>query len=176
MSRSRTRLRRLPTGFCKYASVPTLGCDVFLHAALSWIGQRGNWLTKLIQCVIQQCNITYRELNFLVFLPHQFAMVEVMVTSLMDEFYQQLIAFFKRKEFFVLAVCGVAFLLGIPCVLQVNSISFDWLLETMWTLVSSFYFCLGGHLCFSTDGPLHCHSLYHVFSIFWGHGHMLELW
>lgn len=121
MSRSRTCLRRLPTGFCKYASVPTLGCDVFLHAALSWIGQRGNWLTKLIQCVIQQCNITYRELNFLVFLPHQFAMVEVMVTSLMDEFYQQLIAFFKRKEFFVLAVCGVAFLLGIPCVLQVNT-------------------------------------------------------
>lgn len=47
-------------------------------------------------------------------------MVEVMVTSFMDGFYQQLIRIFKRKELFVLAVCGVAFLLGIPCVLQVE--------------------------------------------------------
>lgn len=46
-------------------------------------------------------------------------MVEVLVTSLMDEFYQTLIKFFRRKELFVLAICGFAFLLGIPCVMQV---------------------------------------------------------
>lgn len=50
----------------------------------------------------------------------QFAMVEVMVTSLLDEFYHQLIKVFKRKEVFVLAVCGVALLFGIPCVMQVK--------------------------------------------------------
>ncbi|XP_061753975.1 sodium- and chloride-dependent GABA transporter ine [Nerophis ophidion] len=48
----------------------------------------------------------------------EFAMVEVMVTSLMDEYDQRLIRFFKRKELLVLAVCVVACLLGIPCVLQ----------------------------------------------------------
>ncbi|XP_014324901.2 sodium- and chloride-dependent GABA transporter ine-like [Xiphophorus maculatus] len=53
-------------------------------------------------------------------LDSEFAMVEVMVTSFMDEFYQQLIRIFKRKELFVLAVCGVALLLGIPCVMQVG--------------------------------------------------------
>ncbi|XP_036976590.1 sodium- and chloride-dependent GABA transporter ine [Acanthopagrus latus] len=53
-------------------------------------------------------------------LDSEFAMVEVMVTSLMDEFYQTLIAFFRRKELFVLAICGFAFLLGIPCVMQVG--------------------------------------------------------
>ncbi|PWA22638.1 hypothetical protein CCH79_00002171 [Gambusia affinis] len=53
-------------------------------------------------------------------LDSEFAMVEVMVTSFIDEFYQQLIRIFKRKELFVLAVCGVAFLLGIPCVMQVG--------------------------------------------------------
>ncbi|XP_042355445.1 sodium-dependent dopamine transporter-like [Plectropomus leopardus] len=53
-------------------------------------------------------------------LDSEFAMVEVMVTSLMDEFYQHLIQIFKRKELFVLAVCGAALLLGIPCVMQVG--------------------------------------------------------
>ncbi|XP_031713275.1 sodium- and chloride-dependent GABA transporter 1 [Anarrhichthys ocellatus] len=53
-------------------------------------------------------------------LDSEFAMVEVMVTSLMDEFYHHLITFFKRKELFVLAICGAAGLLGIPCVMQVG--------------------------------------------------------
>ncbi|KAJ4929784.1 hypothetical protein JOQ06_018805 [Pogonophryne albipinna] len=53
-------------------------------------------------------------------LDSEFAMVEVMVTSLMDEFYHKLIRFFKRKELFVLAVCGAAAILGIPCVMQVG--------------------------------------------------------
>ncbi|XP_037604263.1 sodium- and chloride-dependent GABA transporter ine [Sebastes umbrosus] len=53
-------------------------------------------------------------------LDSEFAMVEVMVTSLMDEYYQQLIQFFKRKELFVLAICSAACLLGIPCVMQVG--------------------------------------------------------
>ncbi|XP_074467573.1 sodium- and chloride-dependent GABA transporter ine [Sebastes fasciatus] len=53
-------------------------------------------------------------------LDSEFAMVEVMVTSFMDEYYQQLIQFFKRKELFVLAICGAACLLGIPCVMQVG--------------------------------------------------------
>nr|XP_046266423.1 sodium- and chloride-dependent GABA transporter ine [Scatophagus argus] len=51
-------------------------------------------------------------------LDSEFAMVEVMVTSLMDEFYQKLMNIFKRKELFVLAICGAASLLGIPCVMQ----------------------------------------------------------
>lgn len=53
-------------------------------------------------------------------LDSEFAMVEVMVTSLMDEFYQDLMSIFKRKEFLVLAICVVACLLGIPCVMQVG--------------------------------------------------------
>lgn len=48
-------------------------------------------------------------------------MVEVMVTSLMDEYYKKLIGIFKRKELFVLAICAMAFLLGIPCVMQVSA-------------------------------------------------------
>ncbi|XP_038153530.1 sodium- and chloride-dependent GABA transporter ine isoform X1 [Cyprinodon tularosa] len=53
-------------------------------------------------------------------LDSEFAMVEVMVTSFMDEFYHQVLRIFKRKEFFVLVLCGVALLLGIPCVMQVG--------------------------------------------------------
>ncbi|XP_076607171.1 sodium- and chloride-dependent GABA transporter ine [Chaetodon auriga] len=53
-------------------------------------------------------------------LDSEFAMVEVLVTSLMDEFNQRLLKFFKRKELFVLAVCFAAFLFGIPCVMQVG--------------------------------------------------------
>uniref|UniRef100_A0A3Q1EHX7 Transporter n=1 Tax=Acanthochromis polyacanthus TaxID=80966 RepID=A0A3Q1EHX7_9TELE len=53
-------------------------------------------------------------------LDSEFAMVEVMVTSLMDEFHRDLMKIFRRKEFFVLAICGVACLLGIPCVMQVG--------------------------------------------------------
>ncbi|XP_019750842.1 sodium- and chloride-dependent GABA transporter ine [Hippocampus comes] len=44
----------------------------------------------------------------------EFAMVEVMVTSLMDQSNQRLLKFFKKKELLVLAVCGIACLLGIP--------------------------------------------------------------
>uniref|UniRef100_A0A8C5GSB8 Transporter n=1 Tax=Gouania willdenowi TaxID=441366 RepID=A0A8C5GSB8_GOUWI len=58
-------------------------------------------------------------------LDSEFAMVEVMVTSLMDEFYHPLMKVFQRKELFVLAVCGVAFLLGIPCVMQVGIFVFQ---------------------------------------------------
>ncbi|CAL8266615.1 unnamed protein product [Merluccius merluccius] len=53
-------------------------------------------------------------------LDSEFCMVEVMVTSLNDSFGKQLNRFFKRKELFVLAVCSVAFLLGIPYVMQVG--------------------------------------------------------
>lgn len=52
-------------------------------------------------------------------------MVEVLVTSLTDEFNQQLTSFFKRKELFVLAVCGAACILGIPCVMQVQTVILD---------------------------------------------------
>ncbi|MGH0167380.1 UNVERIFIED_CONTAM: hypothetical protein FKN15_052117 [Acipenser sinensis] len=51
-------------------------------------------------------------------LDSQFAMVEVMVTSLMDGCGKQLLRVLKRKELLVLAVCLVAFLLGIPNVTQ----------------------------------------------------------
>lgn len=52
----------------------------------------------------------------------QFAMVEVMVTSVMDQFYKDVIHIFKKKELFVLAVCFVACLFGIPCVMQVQTV------------------------------------------------------
>ncbi|XP_049599566.1 sodium- and chloride-dependent GABA transporter ine [Syngnathus scovelli] len=48
----------------------------------------------------------------------EFAMVEVMVTTLMDQSNQPLLKFFKKKELLVLAVCGIACLLGIPNVTQ----------------------------------------------------------
>lgn len=52
-------------------------------------------------------------------------MVEVLVTSLLDEFYHTLMRIFKMKELLVLAVCCVAFLLGIPCVMQVSCMNSD---------------------------------------------------
>ncbi|XP_072302725.1 sodium- and chloride-dependent GABA transporter ine [Eucyclogobius newberryi] len=58
-------------------------------------------------------------------LDSEFAMVEVMVTSLMDEFDQRLMKFFKRKELFVLVVCAAASLFGIPCVMQVGIFVFQ---------------------------------------------------
>ncbi|XP_072099755.1 sodium- and chloride-dependent GABA transporter ine [Mobula birostris] len=51
-------------------------------------------------------------------LDSQFAMVEVMVTSLVDTHNKYLLKYLKRKEFVVLVVCVVAFLLGIPNVTQ----------------------------------------------------------
>ncbi|KAJ7997072.1 hypothetical protein DPEC_G00225130 [Dallia pectoralis] len=53
-------------------------------------------------------------------LDSQFAMVEVMVTSLMDAFGGHLLKFLRRKELLVLVVCSAAFLLGIPHVMQVG--------------------------------------------------------
>uniref|UniRef100_A0A671LAB7 Transporter n=1 Tax=Sinocyclocheilus anshuiensis TaxID=1608454 RepID=A0A671LAB7_9TELE len=51
-------------------------------------------------------------------LDSQFAMVEVMVTSLLDSYSKPILKYLKRKEFLVLVVCGAAFLLGIPNVMQ----------------------------------------------------------
>eukprot|EP00062_Callorhinchus_milii_P016387 gi/632967621/ref/XP_007900079.1/ PREDICTED: sodium- and chloride-dependent GABA transporter 1-like isoform X1 [Callorhinchus milii] len=48
----------------------------------------------------------------------QFAMVEVMVTSLMDSWGKSLLHIFRRKELVVFGVCFVAFVLGIPNVTQ----------------------------------------------------------
>ncbi|XP_035292317.1 sodium- and chloride-dependent GABA transporter ine [Anguilla anguilla] len=51
-------------------------------------------------------------------LDSQFAMVEVAVTSIMDGFGPRALRVLKRKEFVVLVVCGVGFLLGIPHITQ----------------------------------------------------------
>ncbi|XP_048468321.1 sodium- and chloride-dependent GABA transporter 1 [Rhincodon typus] len=51
-------------------------------------------------------------------LDSEFAMVEVMVTSLLDANQGWLLKYLKRKEFVVLGVCVVAFMLGIPNVTQ----------------------------------------------------------
>lgn len=48
-------------------------------------------------------------------------MVEVLVTSLLDEFNQKLLQIFRWKELLVLAVCGAAFIIGIPCVMEVQT-------------------------------------------------------
>lgn len=49
-------------------------------------------------------------------------MVDVMITTLMDEYKDSLMKIFKRKEIFVLFVCVISFLIGIPCVLQVRNV------------------------------------------------------
>ncbi|XP_039627782.1 sodium- and chloride-dependent GABA transporter 1 isoform X2 [Polypterus senegalus] len=48
----------------------------------------------------------------------QFAMVEVMVTSLTDSFGKSLLKVLRRKELLVMVVCFVAFVLGIPNVAE----------------------------------------------------------
>ncbi len=48
-------------------------------------------------------------------------MVEVMVTSLLDSYSKPILKYLKHKEFLVLVVCGAAFLLGIPNVMQVTT-------------------------------------------------------
>ncbi|XP_030648789.1 sodium- and chloride-dependent GABA transporter ine [Chanos chanos] len=53
-------------------------------------------------------------------LDSQFAMVEVMVTSLMDAYSKPLLKYLRQKELLVLVVCSAAFLLGIPHVMQVG--------------------------------------------------------
>ncbi|KAI1902894.1 hypothetical protein AGOR_G00021010 [Albula goreensis] len=53
-------------------------------------------------------------------LDSQFAMVEVMVTSVVDCFGGAILRYLKHKEFVVLAVCCIAFFLGIPNVMQVG--------------------------------------------------------
>ncbi|KAL6463846.1 hypothetical protein MHYP_G00282370 [Metynnis hypsauchen] len=53
-------------------------------------------------------------------LDSQFAMVEVMVTSLMDSYSKPLLKYLRQKELLVLVVCSAAFLLGIPHVMQVG--------------------------------------------------------
>lgn len=58
-------------------------------------------------------------------------MVEVLVTSLLDEFQQKLIQIFRWKELLVLVVCVAAFVLGIPCVMQV---------QPDWSLCASIYY------------------------------------
>ncbi|MBN3304276.1 INE protein, partial [Amia calva] len=51
-------------------------------------------------------------------LDSQFAMVEVMVTCVMDGFGPRLLRVLKRKEFVVLVVCFVGFLFGLPDITQ----------------------------------------------------------
>lgn len=53
-------------------------------------------------------------------LDSQFAMVEVMVTSVLDGYSKPVLKYLRRKEFLVLVVCSGAFLLGIPHVMQVG--------------------------------------------------------
>lgn len=98
-------------------------------------------------------------------------MVEVLVTSLLDEFYHTVMQIFKLKELLVLAVCGVAFLLGIPCVMQVKPLlicmNFDQNINckqgfSVHMPLQRACVFLGGNLCFSADGPLHCDSVHYV--------------
>lgn len=56
------------------------------------------------------------------FLPHQFALVDILITTLMDEFNVHLMKIFRHKEIFILFICIISFLIGIPCVLQVRSV------------------------------------------------------
>lgn len=49
----------------------------------------------------------------------QFATVEVAITFIKDEFGLEVVRFLKREELLTLAVCIVAFILGIPHVMKV---------------------------------------------------------
>lgn len=121
VSRSRPGLCCLPTSLCQHASGSALGCDVLLHAALPRTGQWGSKWGRRYNLSTSPTELRCDSfVSFVLF--WQFAMVEVMVTSFMDEFYQHLMKFFKRKELFVLLICGAAFLIGIPCVLQVRTV------------------------------------------------------
>ncbi|XP_075912785.1 sodium- and chloride-dependent GABA transporter ine-like [Petromyzon marinus] len=51
-------------------------------------------------------------------LDSQFAMVEVMVTTLMDSYGATLLRLLRRREVVVAAVCGLALLLGLPNITQ----------------------------------------------------------
>uniref|UniRef100_A0A673ASG2 Transporter n=1 Tax=Sphaeramia orbicularis TaxID=375764 RepID=A0A673ASG2_9TELE len=98
-------------------------------------------------------------------LDSEFAMVEVMVTSLTDEFHHTVMKYFKRKELFVLAVCGLAFLLGIPCVMEVGIYVFQ-LMDHYTAIVSILFLAffeviaicvtrLSGNLQEMTGSPAH---------------------
>ncbi|KAJ8342900.1 hypothetical protein SKAU_G00328280 [Synaphobranchus kaupii] len=71
-------------------------------------------------------------------LDSQFAMVEVMVTSLLDAFDGAILRYLKHKEFVVLAVCCTAFLLGIPHVMQVGIYVFQ-LMDHYTAIVSTMF-------------------------------------
>ena len=47
--------------------------------------------------------------------------MEVVITTLMDHFGEQLLAVLKRKEWLVLVVCIVAFFLGFPNITNVSA-------------------------------------------------------
>ncbi|KAI7813728.1 sodium- and chloride-dependent GABA transporter ine isoform X1 [Triplophysa rosa] len=53
-------------------------------------------------------------------LDSQFAMVEVMVTSVLDSYSKPILKYLRQKEFLVLVICCAAFLMGIPHVMQVG--------------------------------------------------------
>lgn len=98
-------------------------------------------------------------------------MVEVLVTSILDEFYHTVMKIFKMKELLVLAVCGVAFLLGIPCVMQVKALlscmNFDPNINCKQEFrvhmsIQRACVFLGGNLCFPADGPLYCYRVHYV--------------
>lgn len=62
-------------------------------------------------------------------------MVEVLVTSLMDGVSQKAIEIFRRKELLVLFVCCIAFLLGIPCVMQVQTVVYQMNFNQIFTVL-----------------------------------------
>jgi len=61
----------------------------------------------------------FHSFKFVMLLCLQFAMVEVVNTTLMDAKEKLGLTFFKRKELVALIVCFVAFLIGIPNLMQV---------------------------------------------------------
>jgi SNF family Na+-dependent transporter len=57
---------------------------------------------------------------FMLGIDSQFTMVETVVTTIEDEFKVQVRKYFKRKEFLVLTVCVITFLLSLPNICPVG--------------------------------------------------------
>lgn len=116
----------------------------------------------------------------------QFASVEVVITTLEDQFGLTVHRYLKRKEVTVLAVCSVAYMLGLPnitnvCLLDSSQVLLWWACVYV-LLTYKFMFlwiCFQGGIYFfklidsySSGISLMLIALFEVIAIAWGYGQL----
>jgi SNF family Na+-dependent transporter len=106
-NRSWTDLRSVSPGHCKNACAAAVGGAIFLHASLFRAEQSGNNLSIFLNLFIT-----------FIFLFSQFAIVEVVVTSIQDGFPNWIKKRLVYHELLVLIVCIVSFFFGLPNLIQ----------------------------------------------------------